>query len=447
VGVVGVAILAISAPASAQTTTPNCTGNANIPNPVIISGSSASKPVLQALANVLGSAVSIIYQNPDSCLGVADWLGGMPSTETGIATQFLNPATGSGSACTPQTTDVVDIAVSDVFPATCAVTLTANQVEVEGPIQAMTFAAPSGSQGSASISAEAAYVVFGYDATTNIVAQWATPTSIYTRASTSGTLNMIGAAIGLKPGQWANAAVAMPAPAQQASGTSGMFTDIANATGTPANQTIGILSDEAVIQNNATALAKAADAGTTAATVKALYYQHTGQSCGYLPDSNATTFDKANVREGRYAIWGPLHFMANLDATSKQPNGPHAAAVAAVLNYFLATGANPSATLFTNASDAGTIDVTAKQAVIDNEANPLVGGVVPWCAMHVMRTSEIGPEMSFSPAEPCGCHFEKVATGATISSYCKACSSNSDCAADGSTSAYPVCRYGYCEVQ
>ena len=441
-GVAAMAVLAIAARAEAQDagTTPTCD---SFTNPVYISGSSASQPVLQALANTLGTGISIIYQNPDSCLGVNDFLTNQASTESGVATSYLNPTTGKATTCTiVPTTDFVDVAVSDVFASTCTLystvpALTASQVEIEGPIQAMTIAAPATSQGSPSISAEAANIVFGGDAQTAgvTVQQWDQSTAIFTRANTSGTLNMIGTAIGLVPSMWANAAPATPAPATQKSSTGNMFNGIAGAT-TNINQTIGILSDEAVVQKNAAALA-ATPAGPT---VKPLFFQGIGQSCGYLPDSTTTTFDKVNVREGRYDIWGPIHFITAVGANG-QPNGVHAAAVATVLNYFIATGATPDAPLFTAGADAGTVDV-AKKALITAEATPLVGGVVPWCAMHVVRTTEVGPEASYQPPEPCGCYFESV-TGSTLESYCKACPTGTECAG----TSYPVCRYGYCEVQ
>ena len=41
--------------------------------------------------------------------------------------------------------------------------------------------------------------------------------------------------------------------------------------------------------------------------------QVAGQTCGYFPDSTANTFDKLNVRQGRYDIWGPLHFITAVD--------------------------------------------------------------------------------------------------------------------------------------
>ncbi len=467
-GLASVAVLAVGARAEAAN--PPCTDAVNHPNPVFISGSTAAQAAFQALADALGSQISIIYQNPDSCAGLNDYLTGNASTESGVSNLYLDPVSGKGIACdlNATTPEVPDIGASDVFPATCVQNLgigaitAANQIEVLGPIQAMTIAVPSGSNAT-SISKEAAQLVFGCDATASatgpcsvgatpgVISQWDVPTAIFTRSNTSGTLNMVAEAIGLPPASWANAAPAATPPPEQKSGTGGIFTALATATGTAVNAGISIISDEGLISNNA----KATVDGGTGLTIKPLFYQHTGQSCGYLPDSTATTFDKLNVREGRYAIWGPVHFVVNKNA-SGAVTSPHAAAATLVLNYLIATGPTPSAFL-PLPNDGGTVAITTaqKQALIDAEATPTVGGVVPWCAMHVARSVEVSAnadtgEMSYQPPEPCGCHFEFVTTGATQSPYCKACNPsnvNADCNPEGGTSAYPVCRYGYCEVQ
>src|SRR5271155_332909 len=166
-GLAAAAVLAVSARAEAAA----CS---TYPNPVFISGSSASQPVLQALAKVLGSSVSIIYQNPDSCLGLNDALVGEASTEAGIKTQYLDPVAGATACTLDATPQIVDIGVSDVFPATClangfiTATEAGSTLEVEGPIQAMTIAVPTAAfngAGSTSISAAAANIVFGNDAT------------------------------------------------------------------------------------------------------------------------------------------------------------------------------------------------------------------------------------------------------------------------------------------
>jgi ABC-type phosphate transport system substrate-binding protein len=451
-GLAAAAVFGTPLCASAQTT-PNCS---SYTNPVYISGSSASQPVLQALATVLQTSVAIIYQNPDSCLGLNDALSNTASTEAGVKTQYLDPVNGA-VACLPDspTPQTPDIGVSDVFLQTCetAGTVTAPTqkiVEVEGPIQAMTFAVPALSSAS-SISARAAYVLFGYDAQYP-VATWTQPANVFVRANTSGTLNMLGTAIGLSSSKWANAETSVPdggaIPTQQQSSTGNEFNAISKVTSN-ADATIGILSYEAVEQDNA----KAAASNPAQPTVKILPYQHTGQTCGYLPDSTQTSLDRINVRQGRYDVWGPLHFVVSVDANG-YPLGHNPDAIATVLNYFIATG--PNGTGMTDAtapvqvapftipsSDAG-VASSGAQALITAEATVSQGGVVPWCAMQVVRTSEVGPEASYQPGESCGCFFEKTATGAPVQSYCKSCTDDTGCAA---TPSFPKCRFGYCEAQ
>jgi len=150
--------------------------------------------------------------------------------------------------------------------------------------------------------------------------------------------------------------------------------------------------------------------------IKVLAYQHFGQSCGYWPDSTPNTYDKLNVRTGQYWLWGPMHFFAFVDPTTKQITDARTRAF-----IELVTGkAAPPAGL-----DVLKITVDA--------------GNVPKCAMNVWRSGDLGPLMSYQPDEPCGCGFEKLATGATS---CTPCATSATC-----PSSHPVCRNSYCEVK
>src|SRR5262249_6460031 len=62
---------------------------------------------------------------------------------------------------------------------------------------------------------------------------------------------------------------------------------------TEAEQSIGILSIDYADKNRG--------------NLRSLYLQSMGQSCGYLPDSNKNSFDKMNVRDGHYPLWGYVH--------------------------------------------------------------------------------------------------------------------------------------------
>ncbi len=380
-------LLAMPSEASAAT----C---ASLTNPVYVSGSSAVGPLLKtANAFLLAGtpAVTIVYQSLGSCAG----MDAMTNATKVTATPVSWDANGVAGTCDLPTGGVnSDIGVSDVFPSSCPnITLPSTQKDFQGPNQVMNFVAPVASTQNA-ISQEAAFAVLGYGGAMYQVAPWTDMSFLFIRPDTSGTKQMIAAALGLAASKWKGT---IPG-----AGKSG---DVLNAvsTSTNANATFGILASDLL------------DANRT--TIKGLAYQAKGQLCGYLPDSSATTFDKINVREGRYAIWGPLHLVAVGDA-----NGPTNANVAAVVNAFTRKG----------------LTVAQKKAMIDAEST---AHTVPQCAMKVSRTTEVGAEASYQPDEPCGCYFESKV--GTASASCKTCAMDSDCTVGTNTH----CRYGYCEAK
>jgi hypothetical protein len=394
-------------------------------NPVYVSGSSAFAPVLQAVANALGSAVSIVYTKPGSCEGLDLVLKGVLDTNN---PSVLVPNGSSGTCTYPTAGGTVDIAISDVYPATCQAgfdptlpSLLASQKDFLGPVQSMTFAVPSGSS-EAAISAAAAYVVFGFDASTpaNTISPWTVPGDIFVRFWDSGTINMLAPAIGLVPGKWANAT--NNTSAQTAASTGAMQTDILTAgtkSGTDTNATIGILSSSGL----KTGLAP-------------LAFKAKGQSCAYYPDSTRQATDKINVRQGRYAIWGPTHLVANVDA-SGAPLGQNSntAPVQMVMQALVATSQAPGT--------GGSALTEAQVGTLIDAISPPVDGYIPLCAMQVSRTTEIGPEASYAPPAACSCRFEMAAAGSPVAGHtCTACTSDLGCS--GST---PACNFGYCEAE
>ncbi len=62
---------------------------------------------------------------------------------------------------------------------------------------------------------------------------------------------------------------------------------------------------------------------TSTAQINTLAYQDSDQTCGYWPDSTSTGNDKRNVRDGHYALWGPLHLLTIINAQG-YPTDPHA---------------------------------------------------------------------------------------------------------------------------
>jgi hypothetical protein len=142
--------------------------------------------------------------------------------------------------------------------------------------------------------------------------------------------------------------------------------------------------------------------------LRELAFQQHGQKYAYLADSSPTEFDKANVRDGHYPMWGAIHFVA------PTVNGNPSQIAGAFINKF------------------------NKTKLDENLAAATIGaGFVPACAMKVTHTTEVGPLTAFKPAFTCSCFFEKETRGTTS---CQACTSSSGCSA-----AAPNCNYGYCE--
>jgi ABC-type phosphate transport system substrate-binding protein len=398
-----VSALAVIAMAMAVAPAAHAGNCADLENPVYVTGSSAVGLALGAVAGQLRQLtppINIVYQSSGSCSGgvaVMTMAAGTIKAGTTPATIYGNDGKPIAGGCDLDsiTGNVVDIGVSDVYADTCKLTPTSDVKDFHGFNQVMTFAVPTASTATA-ISAEAAYLVYGFGAASHAVAPWTDPAFIFQRNSGSGTQNMIATAIKVPAAKWLND------PAKNTNAATGdMFNSLAMA-GDP-TKAIGILATDFT------------DANDNRSKLKILPYQHYGQECGYLPDSKSNTFDKANVRDGHYMIWGPLHMLVH--TTGGNAVNPNAQKVLDILS-----GAN---------ADPGfdLIQVEAK------------AHVVPDCAMRVSRDTEVGPLSSYQPKQSCECKFVAEATG-TAPSGCKTCSDANPC-----TGSATHCNFGYCEVK
>lgn len=365
-----------------------------LPNPVYVAGSSAVKPFLAAVAGALAKLdepMTVVYQSGGSCAGVQLMSTDPAGTITGTAAIW--DESGVEGACDLSIAgDGVDVAFSDVYADSCGGDpLPENVADFTGPIQSMAFVVPANSTENV-ISAEAAYLTCGLGDDGDTA--WPAA-GLQRRSATSGTQQMISAAIGVPAAKWVGTENAKSDGVLAALQT-------ASASQDTANQTLGILAMDFVDKHR--------DA------VKALAYQHYKQNAGFWPDSTVTSFDKQNVRDGHYMIWGPLHMLAVVDGSGDVVN-PAAAAIIGLLSGEV------------EATDLDLIAIEAK------------GGVVPSCAMKVTRSSEVGPLSSFAPERSCECKFVSEATGESSDS-CQACDTDADC-----SDAAPNCNYGYCEVQ
>lgn len=370
---------------------------ADLTNPVYLSASGNHKALLKQASAVLRTAaspVTIVFQSYVSCVAIDQIVTGTSAA----ASALFWDATGTETACElPSIAGVVpDAGMSDVYPATCGATLPANIKDFVGPNQVMTFVTSPAST-ETSISAEAAYVVFGFGGPPYPVAPWTDPAALFIRPDTAGTKLLIAKGIELPVGKWRG--VVRP--------TAGDVLTSVSTTTNPA-ATLGIITTE---------LADAYRTPVDGKQVKTLAYQHRGQSCGYFPDSTAQSFDKRNVREGRYPLWGPFHVVTKVDGAGVPTN----ARVAQVTDVLTRRGL----------SDAD------KKSMTDAE---IAAHAVPVCAMKVKRDTEMEVPKPFTPDEPCGCYFDSKTGGAPAT--CTACVNDAGCG--GGT---PKCRFGFCEVK
>ncbi len=370
---VGAFSAALAAPAQAA----NCS---SLPGPLYISGSSAVKNFLQKIGTALATASTtgptIIYASPGSCQGVDEMFNG--TKLTGTATYW--DTSGNPNTCQLDAGgNTIDIGVSDVYFTSCdpsfgfPATLPTGIGEFFGPNQIMNFIAPAMSSQNI-ISAQAAYLVFGFPngapTATAAVSPWGTTSgtaNIFDRGVNSGTQAMLSVAIGIPaPSKWKGMTPDQYAPANtyanSSSGMVSLFTALNTAAA--AGSTIGIAASDA------------ADAART--NVKILAFQGYGQDCAWLPDSSSTSFDKKNVRDGQYVPWGPIHFYAKVGAGGTPTN----AQAANLVGYFDGSVAAPFANGY--------------QDLITAEAK---GSTVPDCAMHVKRTTEVGPVQLVRPRD------------------------------------------------
>jgi hypothetical protein len=377
------AALAAAAPAAAV----DCN---TLPSPVYGIGGSAQKPLLArvgARMAALPTPRTLLYQAPGACLGV-NAIVSPTARLTGQASYWT--AAGMELTCDLPVAGVRADYVSVGTQATLCPGVTALPADVgdfEGPVSTWNFFVPTASS-QQSISTEAAYFVYGFGRNSG-VAPWTDEAAIIRRDANSAAQIVVSLETGV--------------PTERFLGVDAMTNarSISLVAMSPNPQAaIGFASGENV--------------DASRATVRTLAFQHTGQTCGYWPDSTATAFDKRNVRDGLYWLWTATHFLTRVDSTGVIANP--------IVRDFVGW--------FTGAVEPPT-GVNILDLTIQN-------GNIPRCAMRVSRTRDLGPLASFAPTAPCGCYYEQRAAGSTA---CTACTTSATCPAGA-----PVCRNGFCEV-
>jgi ABC-type phosphate transport system substrate-binding protein len=361
------------------------------PSPVYGQGGSAHKPLIARIASALaatGTPLTVVYAAPGACVGINSLLNNTPIT--GTASYWT--AAGKEETCDlPLTGQVISFANMGNQASGCAgVTLPADVADILGPVGSVNFIVPLASS-QQSISAEAAYFAYGFGRTGD-AAPWTDESVLIKRNQDAFVTQFVHLAIGVPPNAFKG---------QDAGSNQNTVTLVAGAPNPEG--ALGYVSGNV------------ADANTK--TVRTLAYQHFGQLCGYWPDSTASAFDKRNVRSGQYHLWGPTHFFARADSTTKVVTDPK---TRELLGLF--SGETPPP------AGVDLLDLFVK------------AGSIPRCAMNAWRDTDLGPTYSYQHPEPCGCYFESLTPGGTICTPCP--NGNSDCPASA-----PVCRHKFCEVR
>ena len=374
--------------------TPTVDCSAVSPNIIYITGSTNLPPLIKAVQPLLSAGTppyTAVFAPQTSCKGAAAILD--PDTSKHVIKNVANnnafyyDSSGTQQFCLLDTNgNTVDIGESDVYPASCAYSVVSNTADYLGPIQAITMVVPSASTQTV-ISAEATHLVFGAGGDIGRATPWSDPHYYFTRSSGTGTTQLVARAATVDPLMvWGIDRLS----------AQNLVASMEAIDPSVAESVIGLLSSDF------------ADRGR--ANLRELAFQQHGQTYGYLPDSNVDGFDKANVRDGHYPIWGAIHLLA---ATS---NGVPSQAASALITQFTVPKLDPALV----------------SAIIES-------GFVPSCAMKVNHTSELGALVAFKPAFGCGCFYDEKVNNKTS---CTPCGGPGDC-----PSTAPACNYGYCEAQ
>jgi hypothetical protein len=360
-------------------------------------GSTGARDLIGEMAWATENANSplyVVYQSFGSCTGTDALTGVGPANITGTA-DYWDPDTKARTACNlPLAGKPVQFGVLDVRATNCPLvagdeSLLDGLTELFGPVDPVSVIVPVASTQQV-ISAEAFYLVYGLGADAGIE-PWTSndPAYFQRRNEDSGTQTMISLAAGIPSNKYIGT---------DAGGGSTLIANLAALAN--GEQGIGI------------ATAGSADASRT--SVRNLAWQGKGQDVGYWADSDASSFDKKNVRDGQYEVWANVVFYA------KDGGSP-------------GTFADPKVKIF---ADYFTGSVTPPGAPESMDEAATIKKLIPTCAMHVARDTDLGPIYAVTPAEPCDCYFDFTNTGATD---CASCDDANPCASG-------TCRYGYCEV-
>lgn len=372
------------------------------------SGGSAVTPVLRAVAVGLAALppeerITILYADEGAACGGYSWW--RTPAETDVNFKFWDEDNVQTICQAPQT--VLQFAHMGNTPALCPgdVPIPDDAAKFVATVQTVNFITDIDSL-EESISAEAAYHIYGFGPGAHDIDPWNEPAALFGRQATAFVSQFVGNIINVPASNF----VYQPGKVFNTNGE--VVTAVA--TWPTPEEAIGFVSGSN------------AQAGEYAdpPTIKTLAYQHYDQSCAYLPDSSRTSPDRANVRSGQYYIWTPGWFYSHVDNEGE----PVDEAVGKLIHWI-----------------DGTLD--APEGIPVQEI--VIGaGDVPLCAMQAIRPQgDVSAIQSYAPSNPCNGWYEFTATGSTEYQTCEV---TADCdGAEKNEEGDEVgeqCRFGFCEA-
>lgn len=373
----------------------------SLPEPAYVIATPSAEPMVQKVASLLqrtdAQRMTVIYQIRPSCKALEavarDTLPASCATDAcirGKALFFtLDPRDTEPKECDLDTAGTkADLVLSDVFPQSCPAYASSSPsgiIDTPGPVSPYILTMMKSATEPA-ILAEEAHFVFGAGRAANIKPWLSDAAIVHLGTQDSGTL-LLGQRVKLAPARFkGTVAVSLD--------------DMINTLYTDSEHGIGILPTTIADRRRS--------------ELRPLGFQAIGQKGAFFPDRRSTSFEKQNVRDGHYPLWGYLHTVLRQDpANASQPLSKKGARLA---DIFL-----------------GKNTVGGQDSLVLQVQN----GFVPQCAMKVTRATDSTTMTVFAPGEPCSCLFEHNVSQGNLT--CQQCPAG--------TCGTGVCRRKYCEAQ
>jgi hypothetical protein len=404
--------------AHAQGGIPACS---TLANPIYMKGTTAVVPLVRRLGAKLAQLPTphtLIWQNRAACEAIGNVT--RPPVPTVILNQtasyFVEASNGKVAelSCNLPNTQTFDVAISDIFASSCPQSyqdhldlMPAGYKEFLGPVQGLVPIVAQSYLYYSDITAEELSDIYMCGAKGRILT-FTDDRFIANYADLDGMRELMALAMGVR-GAAFHAAVSQGDAFTSFFVVSGQptATEVMTAIASTINvdASIGYTSTEVYDDNRD--------------QVRALKLRGLSQKRAYLPDTDLTSRDKINIREGRYTVQSALKLVAHVDA-NLVPDRPGAKKL---VDWLLG---NP-------------IQDPGLQLPVDIISIYAQSGVVPQCAMKVTKDTDNPIFRPFVPDRPCHCFFQTQATGAQSIAGCTPCTTSATCATGQS------CSYGYCE--